>query len=95
MRILLIQPPKVESIIGSFDLSLPEPLALEILAANLPEYDIHLLDMRMDKDLEKELTSFNPHIVGVTAFTVEVYKAIEVLRKVKEYDEKVLTIIGG
>jgi len=95
MRILFVQPPKVENSISGIDLSLSEPLALEILSANLFNHDVKILDMRLEDNLEDVLLEFKPHIVATTAFTVEVYKSLDILRKVKEFNREILTIIGG
>jgi len=95
MKILFVQPPKTEGTISTVDMMLSEPLALEVLAANLPGHDVKILDMRLDPDLEGTLSSFKPDIVGTTAFTVEIYKASGILKKAKEYNRDVLTVIGG
>ena len=95
MKILLVQPPRTEGTISTVDMMLSEPLALEVLAANLTEHDVKILDMRLDPDLEGALSSFQPDMVGTTAFTVEVYKAYGILKKAKEYNADILTVIGG
>ena len=95
MKILLIQPPKTDNSMSMIDMSLTEPLALEILASCLSEYEVKLLDMRLEDDLETTLNDFKPDIVGTTAFTAEVYKASKVLESVKKFDQDILTIIGG
>lgn len=95
MKVLFIQPPKPKDSISMVDVSLPEPLSLEILAANLPGHEVKILDMRLEDDLENTLCRFNPDIVGTTAFTVEFYRAKEILKRVKEFNKDILTIIGG
>ncbi|MFB3893014.1 MAG: radical SAM protein [Phycisphaerae bacterium] len=75
---------------------MPEPLALELLAATLEkDHDVRILDMRLDGDLAAALNSFSPDLVAVTALTTEVYAAHEVLRAVKRFDPKIFTVMGG
>lgn len=51
MKILLINPPSGELTIGLNRLAKPEPLALEILAAAVPDHEVQILDMDLDGDL--------------------------------------------
>src|ERR1035437_4277594 len=75
---------------------MPEPLALELLAATLGlDHDVRILDMRIDADLASALKAFSPDMVAVTALTTEVYAAHDVLRAVKRFDPKVFTVMGG
>lgn len=95
MRILLIQP-DFKSAIGGFRLvAMPEPLALEMLAATVSEHELKLLDMRIDSDLEAALRSFAPDLVAVTALTTEVYAAQAVLEAVKRHNQAIFTVVGG
>lgn len=95
MRILLVQPPINKNVIGAGIFYLSEPLALETIAAAVPEHEVKILDMRLDADLEGELAAFGPEIVGVTAYTPDVYNAVRVLRQVKDYNRDTLTVVGG
>ncbi|HCJ66170.1 MAG TPA: B12-binding domain-containing radical SAM protein, partial [Elusimicrobia bacterium] len=95
MRVLLVQPPLNSNIIGAGLLYLQEPLALETLAASIPHHEVKILDMRIEPNLEEELNSFQPEIVGVTAYTPEVYIASDILQKVKNWNPEVLTVVGG
>jgi len=95
MKILLIQPPFNPNLIGAGILYLNEPLALETVAASIPHHNVKILDMRLEPNLEQTLNAFQPDIVGVTAYTPDVYIAIQILKKVKEHNENTLTVIGG
>jgi len=95
MRILLIQPECQQSDIGFRLAAMPEPLALEMLAATTPEHDIRIFDMRIDSNLPGVLEEFNPQMVAVTALTAEVYAAQDVLRTVKEFSCEIFTLVGG
>ncbi len=95
MKILLVQPPLSANIIGAGIFYLSEPLALEVVAASIPHHDVKILDMRVEPNLKQYLNSFQPDIVGTTAYTTDVYTANRILREVKEYDKNILTVIGG
>ncbi|MCW5208529.1 B12-binding domain-containing radical SAM protein, partial [Desulfobulbus sp. US2] len=75
MKILLINPPNCGRSIPEERYGITsikqifrgEPLALEELAGNLPEYDVRILDLKVDPDgLEPMLTDFRPDLVGIT-----------------------------
>lgn len=94
MKILLIQPPHPDSNFIS-ELDIAEPLALEIIATTVSEYETKILDMRIDNNLEETLNSFKPDIVGTTTYTAGVYKTLELLKKIKSIDKTIFTVIGG
>lgn len=94
MRILLVQPGSPEGI-GFLLAASPEPLHLEMIAATVPEHDVHILDMRLENDLDSALRSFQPEMVAVTALTPEVYAAQDVLHRVKSFSPEVFTVAGG
>ena len=95
MKILLIQPPFNSNLIGGGILYMNEPLALEAIGAVVPEHKVKLLDMRVDQNLEHELSNFQPDIVGITAYTTDVYVANDILKKVKNHNKDILTVVGG
>jgi radical SAM superfamily enzyme YgiQ (UPF0313 family) len=95
MKVLLVQPPLNPNIIGAGITYLTEPLALETVAAAIPHHEVRILDMRLDPNLEQELSTFQPDIVGVTAYTPDVYTAAKLLKKVKDYNPDIFTVIGG
>ncbi|OGS44128.1 MAG: hypothetical protein A2539_00965 [Elusimicrobia bacterium RIFOXYD2_FULL_34_15] len=95
MKILLIQPPLNPNIIGAGIAYLTEPLALEIIASSVPEHNVNIIDMRIDNNLEQELKNINPDIVGITGCTTDVDKNKEILKKVKEFNKNILTVVGG
>jgi radical SAM superfamily enzyme YgiQ (UPF0313 family) len=94
MRILLVQPNLSEGI-GFRLAASPEPLQLELIAATVPEHEVRILDMRLDRDLESTLTSFQPQMVAITTLTPEVYTAQNVLQQVKEFSSEIFTVVGG
>lgn len=95
MRILLVQPPESENVVGFSKFGCPEPLALEILGASLPDHEVKILDMRIDADLEGSIRGFAPNLVGVTGYTPNVPQMLAVCKQVKELDAGITTVVGG
>jgi len=96
MKILFVQPPVNTDNVGLTGMfSLHEPLALETVAASVPGHQRKILDMRLGYDLEQELTDFNPDVVATTSYTPEVYRACKVMKKAKEFNSDILTVVGG
>jgi radical SAM superfamily enzyme YgiQ (UPF0313 family) len=96
MKVLLIEPP-----LSPFDITtkiffMPPPYHLEILAGKLvSNHDVHILDMRIDEDLDTELTKFRPDIVGCSCVAANSHLVKQVLRRVKELSPTTVTIVGG
>jgi radical SAM superfamily enzyme YgiQ (UPF0313 family) len=95
VKILLIQPECQTGVIGFRLAAMPEPLALEMLAASVPDDEVRILDLRIQRDLPAALKAFAPDMVAVTALTTEVYAAMDVLRTVKRYSKEIFTLVGG
>lgn len=96
MRILLVKPPLPRRAIGAAHASLCEPLELEVLAGNLRDHDVTIVDRRIDATpFDEVLARVTPDLVGVTAQTMEVTTAWAVLRRVKEVFPAVATVVGG
>ncbi len=81
------------------------PFPLNDLAGILTDEQVRILDLRVlrmadphldiEQQLFDELSGFDPDIVGVTCMTAQAGSALKILRLVKEYDPKTLTIVGG
>jgi radical SAM superfamily enzyme YgiQ (UPF0313 family) len=96
MKILLIEPTKAPLTIGGEDVFIYEPLALEYIAAGVvKDHDVKILDLRLEKDFQGILRDFCPDVVGITAYTVHVNTVKKLFKEIKEWNSKVLTIIGG
>lgn len=96
MRILLIEPPKGPLTLGGEDVFLFEPLALEYVAAGvLPDHEVRLLDLRIHPDLDEVLEEFRPHVVGLTSYTVHVNTVRSIARRIKEWNQETLIVVGG
>lgn len=92
MKILLIKPPLNPNLLTT---SLYEPLDLEYVAASVKNHDVRILDMRIDKNLKKELAGFKPNLVGITAYTCDLNTAKQILKEVKQFDNSIRTVVGG
>jgi len=92
VKILLIKPPQNRH---QITLSRIEPLELEYLASSVKEYDVDILDMRIDKRLIKKLEQFRPNLVGITLYTCNMKETLDILREVKKFDSHITTAVGG
>jgi len=95
MKILLVNPPSGDLTVGLKYLAKVEPLGLEIIGGAVREYDVELLDMEIDKNLDAMLQRFQPDIVGVSAQVVQTYTAQHVLKTAKMFNPDILTVVGG
>ncbi|HEY9245784.1 MAG TPA: radical SAM protein [Candidatus Methanoperedens sp.] len=96
MKILLIQPAKAQKTIGGDDVHIFEPLSLEYLASGIKDsHDVKILDMRFDKDIEKELKEYEPDVVGITAYTVHVNTVKNLFGRIKTIYPDIFTVVGG
>ena len=96
MKILLIRPPRIKQAItlGSFMFS--EPLGLEMIYGVLKDdHEVKILDMMIQDDLLSELREFTPDIVGITSLCIDVQKVLSIAGRCKEYDQKIITMVGG
>ena len=103
MKILLINPPNcgrsipeerygIESLKQIFR---GEPLPLEVLAGNLNDHEVRILDLKVEPEgLQAELTSFAPEIVALTAMTCEAQTALKIADEVKQCGP-VTVVVGG
>jgi radical SAM superfamily enzyme YgiQ (UPF0313 family) len=96
MKILLIEPDKSPVVIGGEDFSIYEPLALEYIAAGVVnDHEVKILDLRLENNFEDVLQKFSPDIVGITAYTVHVNRVMELFNKIKKWNPKIITVVGG
>lgn len=95
MKVLLIQPPPgINSFVSKS--GVPEPLALEILAASSPNHNVKIYDMRLDKaSLRKKIEEFQPKIAGIGCLTAGYYECLNIFKEIKTIDPEIITIVGG
>ncbi len=96
-RVTLVNPPYPKGAPQSLFL----PLGLGYLAAVLEDnqYEVKVIDCQIlkptDKQLEAELFSQNPDIVGVTTSTLTFWPAVDVVKTAKRVLPNVFTVLGG
>jgi radical SAM superfamily enzyme YgiQ (UPF0313 family) len=96
MKVLLIEPPVSPFDVPTKVFAMPPPYHLEILGGKLiSNHDVHILDMRLDEDLDIELSKFKPDIVGCSCVAANSHLAKQVLRRVKEVSPDIITVVGG
>ena len=95
MKVLLIQPPPgANSFVAKS--GIPEPLALEILAATIPHHDAEIFDMRLDRQpLREKIEIFQPDVIGVGCLTAGYYECVNLLKAIKKIDSKIISVVGG
>ena len=103
MNILLVNPPNcgrsipeerygIDSIRQIFK---GEPLSLEVLAGNLRDHEVHIVDLKVEPDtLADALTAFQPDIIGLTGMTCEANTMLRLAVQAKETCQAIL-VAGG
>ncbi len=96
MRILLVKPPLDEKLYPCGELFLYEPLELEYVGAGVSDkHEVRILDLRLDKSLEKHLAEYAPDVVGLTSYVPQVYITIDLCKKIKAFNSDIFTVVGG
>lgn len=94
-KVLLVFPPASAKTDISYYHQLLEPLALEYIAAAIPEQEVRIQDMRLEPNLKRTLTEFKPDMVGFTAFTCHVNTVKNLAVEVKALTPNVPVLVGG
>ncbi|PLY02768.1 MAG: B12-binding domain-containing radical SAM protein [Desulfuromonas sp.] len=103
MKILLVNPPNSGRSIPEENYGITsvkqifrgEPLALEVLAGNLPEHDLEILDLKVEPGrLGEVMTSFSPDLVGFTAMTCEAQAVLKLAAEVRQTSQAAI-VVGG
>jgi radical SAM superfamily enzyme YgiQ (UPF0313 family) len=92
MKILLIKPPQNPHLATN---TLYEPLELEYIAASVRDSRVRILDMRIDRNLHRELIEFKPDLVGITAYTCDYNTTVQILKRIRLFDKTIITVVGG
>ena len=97
MKILLVRPGPPEETIGLKSLMVVEPLELEVLAASVSaDNEVRIADLLLEKrSLAAIVRTFQPDVVGVTGYIVNVYSMMDCCRTAKEIKPSVVTVAGG
>lgn len=95
MKILLSRPYNKESF------TVVPPLGLGYLATSLKKngFEVVIFDCVKEKTNAYEFINIvkmeKPQIVGFTAFSSDLFEAKEYFEKIKEFDNKIITVLGG
>ncbi len=106
MKIVLINPPNCGRSIPEEEFGITslkmifrgEPLALEVLAGNLPGHEVQIVDLKAEPDglyalLAEEVC---PDVVGFTSVTCEANTVIKLCEKIKgAYARPPIIVVGG
>ncbi|MEM3697753.1 MAG: radical SAM protein [Candidatus Bathyarchaeia archaeon] len=99
MKVCLISPPynsEAKSVVG---VSSP-PLGLAYIASMLRQnHEVKIIDSNILnyslEDVEREMRSFNPDVVGITSVTPSIYGAYKVAETAKKVKENCTVVLGG
>lgn len=105
-KVMLINPPvSFDLFYGEWDMSdvksSSPPIGILSLASMIRKYgyEVCVVDAHAEGfaigDILKKVGEFKPNVVGITAMTVMVDAAAAIFKAVKEYDNKITTILGG
>ncbi|GBC78835.1 MAG: radical SAM protein [Acidobacteriota bacterium] len=101
LRILLVKPPAELATIRALErFQRLEPLELSYLAGALPPHHaVRGLDLRLShrpwRRFVREVKDFQPHLVGITAFSHEYRQALALAQLAKKTLPKVRVVVGG
>lgn len=99
LRVLLAWPSSLNEVLGWGGLgAIAEPLALEYLAATVKKmgHEARILDLRLHPhDLAEVIAQFKPDLLGVTAYSMHVRRALAICAEVKDQLPTCRTVIGG
>ena len=108
MKILLINPPADNTIVGNNPIIIDEergfnpPLGLLYIAACVEQqamHEVEILDCQVGGigygDIEKNIRNKQPEIVGITAMTFTLIDVIKTAKIVKKISTDILVVLGG
>ncbi len=108
MKVLLVNPPRENEILGNNPSIIEEerglnpPLGLLYIAGYLEKHTSHpivIIDSQVEKlsyrSLEARIRSSKPYVVGLTAMTMTMIDVLKVVNIVKKIDKNIKTILGG
>ncbi len=108
MRVMLVRPPahhtvesEVPEAVSAENLSYP-PLALMAIATFLKEkshHEVAILDAQLDNlaydEMERRIAAFQPEVVGITAFTVQLVDVLKTVQASRRIPSVKKVVIGG
>jgi hopanoid C-3 methylase len=96
MKVLFIQPYSLPESLAGDDTSMFEPLALEYLSAGIKDISqTQLIDMRLDKGLEKTVNDYQPDVVAITGYSVHVNAVKTIIKDIRLMNNNIKLVLGG
>lgn len=108
MKVLLINPPRLNEIMGNNPSIVEEergynpPLGLLYIAAFIErhtKHDVMIIDCQVDRldyyALKAKIASIQPDVVGITAMTMTIVDVLNTANIVKEIDDTIKVVLGG
>ena len=108
MKVLLINPPRLNEIIGNNPSIIEEergfnpPLGLLYIAGYLEKFgsfDLNVIDAQVEsldyRLLKRRISEFNPEVVGLTVMTMTLLDVIKTVAIVKELNSSTKVVLGG
>lgn len=108
MKILLINPPDVHTLVGNnpeiidSERGYNPALGLMYIASFIlkkTDHQVKILDSQVEEisfeEIKKVITTYRPNIVGLTVMTFTVYDCLEIARVAKEVDNNIKVVFGG
>lgn len=96
MKVLIVQPATNPKVLGGDLIFKTEPLWGEYLASAVQEnHDVEILDLRMGGNFQETMERFQPNVIAMTAFTVDVNSVKKLSQEAKHLNPKILTVVGG
>lgn len=103
MKVLLINPPALNTILGNNPTLIEEerglnpPIGLLYVAGSLRDYEVRMLDAQ-DGDYQlvrREVEEFSPDVVGITTMTFTLVDVVETVRAVRSVSPECRIVLGG
>jgi len=108
MKVLLINPPRENEIVGNNPTIIEEergynpPLGILYIAAYVEEqtsHEVAVIDAQVDElsyeALSKRISDFAPDVVGISAMTLCLFDVIKVIETVRQVAPKAKVVLGG
>jgi len=95
MKILFINPSTERLYDSPEQRPVLEPLWAEYLKATLPDQDVRIFDMNIDRDLAGSLRLLDPDVVGISVATPLVKESKEIIQLIRRIHPSLKVIVGG
>lgn len=97
MRILLVNPPYGDSVVGFERLMIIEPLALEYVGTILKKegHQVIILDEVLENKFVETVKRFRPNVISFTGIYAHIYVINKMCNQAKKIDPNIVNIVAG